>query len=273
MILNVDTIKNMLPNAVLADIYISHRINGETIRSLATRYKVDPSTIHDKYVRACHHIADELKRELARSEYHLGRWKHGKEKDWGNAPKNIFFVNGSTHKDTFTIPSIRGFVLPHCHGLVLNAFAGKTPLEKEGCTFVNNDLRRDIPTNFHLDVSSPEFVGELQQVGFTTFDTILVDPPFSLYLAKRKYNAEWIRDFTVVKNNLNKLARVGTKIITLGFNSTGMGKRRGYEKEELLIVNCKGTNNDVLCLVERKVLEVEEEGEGYGENDYKEATL
>lgn len=259
MILDIDYIKNALSNEVLADIYLSYRLHGQTTREIAKRYGVHYSTIHDKYVRACHQLADELKRELARTEYNLGKYRTEGQSDWGNVPHRLFYVNGSTHPDTFTIPCIRTFVLAHCQGLVLNAFAGTTALERQGCQFVTNDLKAECPTNFHLDCTSENFVTELQAAGFSTFDTILLDPPFSLYLAKRKYNSEWFRDYTMVKNNMNRLAHVGTKIVSLGFNSTGMGRNRGYEKQELLIVNTKGNGNDILILVEQKVHVVPEE--------------
>ena len=247
----------MATNKTLLDIYISHRVKGETFREIAKRYGVHHGTIFDKWIRACHHIADELKRELARTEYQLGKYRTKGTAEWGNVPSNLFYVNGTTNKDTFSIPSIRPFVLAHCHGLVFNAFAGITPLERDGCQFVTNDLNPECPTNFHLDCSSLGFVGAVQECGINAFDTILVDPPFSLYLAKRKYNGRWFRDYTIVKNNIDKLAKIGTKVITLGFNSTGFGAMRGYEKLEVLIVNAKGNHNDILVTVERKVRVVE----------------
>jgi hypothetical protein len=263
MILDESYIQNALVNEKLVDIYLSIRVRGETVRSIAARHGVDSSTIHDKYVRACHHIADELKRELARTEYSLGKFRNKDKQDWGNVPANIFYVNGHTHKDTFSIPSIRPFVLGHCNGMVFNAFAGNTTLDRDTCNFVTNDINYGCNTNFHLDCSHEGFVEALAAAGLTTFDTILIDPPFSLYLARRKYNGNWYRSYTRVKNNLDKLAKLGTKVVTLGFNSTGMGKMRGYEKLELLIVNAKGTSNDILCLVERKVQMITLEEDGF----------
>ncbi len=252
MILNVDHIKNMLVNDKLADVYIRHRINGETFRSIATTYNNHHTTIADMYARACMHVCEELEKELVRHKKYAGHTLRVREGKGSNIP-TVFYVDGNTHKYTFTLPAIRPFVLSHCRGLVLNVFAGPTMLSKADCQFVRNDLDPGIDANFHIDAASPDFASELKKCNLTAFDTVLLDPPFSAYLAKRKYEGRWFRDYTLVKNNVDQLASIGTTVISLGFNSTGMGRTRGYAKKELLVVNCKGNSNDILVLVEQKM--------------------
>lgn len=261
MILSRDWIRQSM-NANLAEVYLAHRLDGKTFRELAETMKVDHSTIFDRWVRACGHVRLELERELARSEYKLRRNRTAQTPDGVNIPELIFYSNGQTHRNTMTIPAIRPFVLAHCTGKVLDVFAGKTRLEREGCEFVTNDISEDCATNYHVDASSETFVKTLNSDGHFSFDTIILDPPFSLYQSKRRYRGEWYRDYTLVKNNVDRLTKLNTKIISFGFNSTGMGRRRGYRKEELLVVNNKGNNNDTLILVERKV-KIVETGEEY----------
>ena len=44
------------------------------------------------------------------------------------------------------------------------------------------------------------------------------------------------------------------RVISCGWNSTGMGKARGYEIEEILLVNHGAAHNDTIVMVERKPL-------------------
>ena len=86
MILNLDNIKNMLDNPKMVDVYISHRVHGESFRSIAKRYNVDSSTIFANWVRACRHIQFELRRELERSEYALFRHRTANTPEGANMP-------------------------------------------------------------------------------------------------------------------------------------------------------------------------------------------
>jgi hypothetical protein len=54
------------------------------------------------------------------------------------------------------------------------------------------------------------------------------------------------------RDAIDRLVEPGGVVVSLGWNTCGMGKKRGYEKEELLVV-CHGSgHNDTLVLVERK---------------------
>ena len=60
--------------------------------------------------------------------------------------------------------------------------------------------------------------------------------------------------FAAVKDALSGLLRVGGLAISCGWNSTGFGKKRGYELLEVLLV-CHGRcHNDTIVVVERKLL-------------------
>jgi hypothetical protein len=55
---------------------------------------------------------------------------------------------------------------------------------------------------------------------------------------------------------LNPLAnkiKVGGYCISFGWNSNGMGKNRGFEIVEILLVSHGGHHNDTIVTVERKV--------------------
>ncbi len=43
----------------------------------------------------------------------------------------------------------------------------------------------------------------------------------------------------------------------LGYDTTGIGRKRGLEKIAVCVVNHKGDHNDTICLVERTVPQME----------------
>jgi hypothetical protein len=46
--------------------------------------------------------------------------------------------------------------------------------------------------------------------------------------------------------------RPGGRVLSLGFNSTGMSDSRGFDKEAILMVNCGGSHNDYIVMSERQ---------------------
>jgi hypothetical protein len=44
----------------------------------------------------------------------------------------------------------------------------------------------------------------------------------------------------------------GSIVLSFGWNSNGMGKTRGYELQEILLVAHGGAHNDTICLAEKK---------------------
>ena len=56
--------------------------------------------------------------------------------------------------------------------------------------------------------------------------------------------------------HLDEIARVlkpNGIALCFGWNSNGVGKTRGFEMQEVLIVPHGGSKNDTICTVERKV--------------------
>ena len=57
-----------------------------------------------------------------------------------------------------------------------------------------------------------------------------------------------------LKTQINRILRVGGITIWCGWNSTGMGKKQGFEIKEILLV-CHGSDhNDTICIVEEKIM-------------------
>ena len=151
--------------------------------------------------------------------------------------------------DTFEMPKLRSWVLKQCSGKVLNLFGGKTKLDNYySDEIIHNDINKDIEADFHYDATE---IGNFFPQ--ETFDSVIFDPPYTMYQAVHSYEGNMIQDITACRNSLTQLIKPGGIIISLGYNSTGMGKHRGFKKIKLLLVNNGGSHNDIIVLVERRV--------------------
>ena len=65
-----------------------------------------------------------------------------------------------------------------------------------------------------------------------------------------------IRKSNIDSNLKDEIKRITCKdgvVITFGWNSNGIGKTRGFEIVEILLVAHGGNHNDTICVVERKL--------------------
>ena len=132
------------------------------------------------------------------------------------------------------------------HKKVLIPFAGmKRWVTHTGITYI--DIEADRP--------EPCIVGDcLDILPMLTekYDLIILDPPFSFFQAVHSYQNVKMQDITRIKQLCDGLLTTNGVMIHCGFNSTGMGKKYGYVKEKLLLVNTGGSHNDFIILQERK---------------------
>ena len=121
---------------------------------------------------------------------------------------------------------------------------------------ITNDLNPETPTQYHLDAE--EFV-----VRIDGFDCVLFDPPYSPRQISESYKSFGLEVTMKTTQNALLYARVRNAIvlkqpyggisISFGWNSTGFGKSRGYEKIEVMLVNHGAAHNDTIVVVERKI--------------------
>lgn len=154
-------------------------------------------------------------------------------------------------KYTFEMPKLKKYVEQQCKGKVLNLFAGKITLLVDE---TRNDMDPSMPAEYHLPAD--EFCKMAIDKGWR-FDTIILDPPYNLRKSREKYNGRYFGSFTIIKRMIPDLLNPNGKVITLGYDTTGIGKKRGFEKVAACIINHKGDHNDTLCLVERKIPQLE----------------
>ena len=157
------------------------------------------------------------------------------------------YIEAPAAKWTFDPDSVRRYVESHLRGRVLNLFAGRTRLRHDG-EVVRNDLDETIDADHHFDA-----VEVADNFPPRSFDTVVLDPPYNVRKAREKYNGRYRGAFTVVKDRLIPLVKLGGRVVHFGYASTGMSRSRGFEKREVCLINHKGDHNDTICVVEERV--------------------
>jgi len=119
-----------------------------------------------------------------------------------------------------------------------------------------NDLNPNSPAKFHLEAI--EFLKQLEGNNYTGG---LYDPPYSLRQIMECYEGigckvdkKWAttKFYSETKSYLADKIKVGGLAISFGWNSIGLGKNRGFEIIEILLVSHGRLHNDTICTVERK---------------------
>ena len=104
----------------------------------------------------------------------------------------------------------------------------------------------------------------LKQMKTNSADVVLYDPPYSLRQVKECYEgigitvtAEHTKSSWRARHldEIARIVKIGGYCLSFGWNTNGVGKKRGFEIVEVLIVAHGGSKNDTLCTVERKVNE------------------
>lgn len=125
---------------------------------------------------------------------------------------------------------------------------------------ITNDLNEKYDTTYHMDA-----LDFLKLLGDESADLVLYDPPYSLRQVKECYEGVGI---TVTAEHtksswrarhLDEIARIlkpNGFCLCFGWNTNGVGAKRGFEMTEVLIVPHGGSKNDTLCTAEQKVYSI-----------------
>lgn len=143
---------------------------------------------------------------------------------------------------------------------VCDPFCNKQHKRKQGTNLISNDLNPIYPTTYNLEAND---FGEKMEAMNKQFDLILFDPPYSLRQLKEQYESigsklplwqtqnKWKR----ARNALSKCVRPGGYVISFGWETSGFGRKRGFELVEVMVLNQAGHADryDLLITVERKI--------------------
>ena len=159
---------------------------------------------------------------------------------------------------TFTIPPIKDFVEAEVNhympnGVIVDPFANSC---KYGT--ITNDLNPEYDCTCNKDAL--EFLEGLES---NSADLVLYDPPYSITQAaqlyhsfgkeKLKVNVANMKYWKLCKDNIARILKKGGVCLSFGWNSNGLGKNRGFEMVEILLVAHGGSKNDTICTKEYKL--------------------
>lgn len=157
--------------------------------------------------------------------------------------------------DTFDCPPIEGMVKKYLMGskISIDPFARN----KRWATHTN-DLNPNTAAEKHMDA-------EVFLASFPTdyADLFIFDPPYSNEQMSRSYKDAGFTPTTETTQNGGMYSRVRDEIalrassnaivLSFGWNSCGMGKGRGYEIIEIMLVCHGGAHNDTICIAEQRM--------------------
>tara|TARA_Y100001951_G_C11297969_1_gene277279 strand:- start:18482 stop:18970 length:489 start_codon:yes stop_codon:yes gene_type:complete len=154
------------------------------------------------------------------------------------------------NKFTFKSRKIKEWVEERCYGLTLNLFAGKTVLNIEN--EIRNDMREGFQCHYTMDaLSFCRYYREAncEDASFL-FDTVVLDPPYSYRKSMEMYEGAVTSPFNTLKDALIPIITENSRIITFGYHSVSMGKKRGFEIEEICVMSHGGAIHDTIATVE-----------------------
>ena len=175
---------------------------------------------------------------------------------------NIFREYAQSSKNTFDILPINKLINRYWNQELISVDLFSR--NQKYATYTN-DLIPDTTADYHMDVLDFLKVMKSKNVGA---DIVFFDPPYSLRQMKECYenigNKITQREsqffYGDVRNGIDEILRPGGIVISFGWNSIGMGKKRNYEILEILLV-CHGrAHNDTICVVDKKSTQLKLEG-------------
>lgn len=158
------------------------------------------------------------------------------------------------NKNTFSIKPIGELIKKHLNetqSVVIDPFANTNRIASH-C----NDLDPQYETEYCMDA-----LDFLKTFDDNSVDLVLFDPPYSPRQVSECYKS---LDMTVnmqttqssfwgnMKKEIDRITKDYGKVITFGWNSGGIGKTKGFEIVEILMVAHGGWHNDTICTVEVK---------------------
>ena len=155
------------------------------------------------------------------------------------------------NKNTFSIDPIHELVSRYATDNSIDPFANGSKLAT-----TTNDIDEEHNTDYHLNAT--DFMDLFDD---WSTDLVLFDPPYSprqvaeVYRKLKKTVTAADTRSSFWANIKNKIARVLSPdgvVISFGWNTNGLGKSRGFEPIEILIVHHGAQHNDTLVTVEKR---------------------
>lgn len=159
--------------------------------------------------------------------------------------------------DTFSVKPVGAFVKRY----LAESKASIDPFarNKRWATYTN-DLNPDTGADYHMDA---EAFLKLMAADGVKADLVIFDPPYSPRQISECYKSIGMEVgmketqsallYKRVRDAIDPVLSDGGIVLSFGWNSVGMGIKRGYEIEEILLCCHGGAHNDTICTAERKI--------------------
>lgn len=169
---------------------------------------------------------------------------------------NIGRVFAMPNSETFSVKPIGDFVKV----FLARSKVSIDPFARNKTWFTyTNDLNPETKAQYHLDAE--EYLKWVKLNGVSV-DLAIFDPPYSPRQIAECYKSIGLkvgteetqnaRLYKRVRDAMDEIVAPGGIVLSFGWNSSGMGKGRGYEMTDILLVAHGGGHNDTICLAERK---------------------
>lgn len=164
---------------------------------------------------------------------------------------------------TFKIKPIKNIIERYqeelvSNSLVLDPFSNQNiVIDRERLNLITNDIDPQYETDYSLDA-----LDFLKIFSDESVDLVLYDPPYSPRQVSEVYKK---LDMSVnmqttqasywgnQKKEISRIVKKGGYVLTFGWNSGGIGKTKGFEIVEILMVAHGGWHNDTIVTVEKKI--------------------
>lgn len=174
--------------------------------------------------------------------------------------KRVLLINrvwAMPSSETFDVEPIHNFVWKYLHQakVSIDPFA-----RNRSWATHTNDLNPNTSAQHHMEAL--EFLKEMESAGVQS-DLAIFDPPYSYRQVVECYQSvgreftrfdqQQVQRWSAHKRQMMRILTDDAVVLSFGWNSTGMGKNRGFEPIELLLVNHGSAHNDTICLAERRM--------------------
>ena len=157
------------------------------------------------------------------------------------------------NKNTFEMKPVKRLIYKYFKNsfISIDPFANKNKICK-----ITNDLDNSFNTDYNLDA-----LDFCKQFDDNSVDFVLFDPPYSPRQVSESYkklgksvNMQTTQSsfWGNIKNEIARITKSNGIVICFGWNSQGIGKKRGFINKEILLISHGGNHNDTICTVEIK---------------------
>ena len=167
---------------------------------------------------------------------------------------------------TWAMPSRWTFAIP-----AMKAIIEKYLTENWADPFTGENSPADITNDIEGRGNKHQMdaLDSLKSLDKESVNGVLFDPPYSeeqclrLYTPKQGGRAGRAEYVARCKDEIARVTKVGGHVISFCWDSTGMGKNRGFEIQEVLLVCHGACHNDTIVTVDRKIASMTEFGDAF----------